>query len=221
MLLVSPPTPCLRQVWSRVTADSCPQDYNFHLHTLASDGQLHPHQVIDQALALGMKGLAITDHHSVQGYFAAQAYLSDQPQADLILWTGIEINAWLENTEVHILGYGFEPTHTALQPFLRPAQEREPDATPDATVVTKALHAAGGLVVLAHPYRYNRPGDHLIMAAAAVGMDGIEAYYNYKNPDPWYPSPEQTTSALKLAERLGLHTTCGTDSHGTSITRRI
>jgi len=217
MPLVSPPTPYLRQVLANVTYDSCPQDYNFHLHTFASDGKLHPHQVIDQAIAMGVKGLAVTDHHSIQGYLTAQAYLSSQPEAELVLWTGIEINARLDGTEVHILGYGFEPTHRALLPFLCP----HPGHEPDAAKVTLALHTAGGLVVLAHPFRYNRPGERLIAAAAEVGMDGIESFYNYRNPDPWYPSPDQTAVALKLAARYGLHTTCGTDSHGTSITRRI
>ncbi|MEN9252557.1 MAG: PHP domain-containing protein [Thermostichales cyanobacterium BF3_bins_165] len=205
----------MRQVFAGLSADSCPLRYNFHLHTQASDGQLHPHQVIDQALSLGLRGLAITDHHTVRGYLQARDYLAQHPEPGLHLWSGIEINAYLFDTEVHILGYGFDPAHPALEPFLQPPQ------SPTAAEVTAALHQAGGLVVLAHPYRYNRAGAELIAAAADLGMDGIEAFYNYKNPDPWYPSPEQTQAALDLAQRYGLLTTCGTDSHGTSITRRI
>ncbi|GAB4216059.1 MAG: PHP domain-containing protein [Synechococcales cyanobacterium] len=210
--------PALCEVWQQITVESCPREYNFHLHTLASDGQMHPHHLIDQALNLGLKGLAITDHHSTRGYADARAYLeAHAPEATLHLWTGVEINAHLLGAEVHILGYDFDPQHPAMLPFLIPPAEREPDAS---EVVT-AIHHAGGLAVLAHPFRYTQSGERLITAAKDCLFDGVEAYYNYKNPNPWFPSPEQTATAERLAKQLGLYTTCGTDSHGLSITRRI
>ncbi|MEL7010114.1 MAG: PHP domain-containing protein, partial [Cyanobacteria bacterium J06588_4] len=66
----------LRRVWETVNPASCPHTYNFHLHTVASDGRLEPIDLINQAIAIGLKGLAITDHHSVAGFQEAQAYLS-------------------------------------------------------------------------------------------------------------------------------------------------
>ena len=65
----------LKQVWSTIGPNSCPQSYNFHMHTICSDGQLAPEALIEQAVSIGLQGLAITDHHSVQGYNRAQRWL--------------------------------------------------------------------------------------------------------------------------------------------------
>ena len=43
----------------------------------------------------------------------------------------------------------------------------------------KAIHAAGGLAVLAHPARYRLGHDLLIEEAARLGFDGGEAWYDY------------------------------------------
>jgi predicted metal-dependent phosphoesterase TrpH len=77
------------------------------------------------------------------------------------------------------------------------------------------------LAVLAHPFRYWLPAEVLVPAAAALGIDGLEVYYAYKNPEPWSPSPEETAIGEELAQTYGLLKTCGTDSHGSSILRRI
>jgi DNA polymerase III alpha subunit (gram-positive type) len=62
----------LKQVWENIQPDSCPYSYNFHMHTIYSDGQLKPEKLIEQAVAIGLKGLAITDHHTIGGYEVAQ-----------------------------------------------------------------------------------------------------------------------------------------------------
>ena len=54
---------------------SCPESYNFHLHTQHSDGQCQPLDLYQQAIRNGLKGLAITDHHSVDGYWAVHQWL--------------------------------------------------------------------------------------------------------------------------------------------------
>ena len=46
------------------------------MHTTASDGRLTPLSLVQQAIAIGLKGLAITDHHSVDGYQKAEQYLA-------------------------------------------------------------------------------------------------------------------------------------------------
>ncbi|TVQ25141.1 MAG: PHP domain-containing protein [Leptolyngbya sp. DLM2.Bin15] len=211
----------LRQIFEHFTSTSCPQNYNFHLHTTCSDGRLAPTQVIDQAIALGLKGLAITDHHSVRGYYQAQAYLAQVAPAasQLRLWTGMEISAGLLDNEVHILCYGFDPSHTALHPY---QQQRAPRGIDyEATQVINAVHQAGGLAVLAHPDRYRRSPQDLIDTAATLGIDGVEVFYAYNNPSPWTPSPRQTQLIQDLANQYGLLKTGGTDTHGLSLLQRI
>lgn len=215
----------LRSVFEAVTADSCPLSYNFHMHTVCSDGRLQPEQLIEQAIALGLKGLAITDHHSVNGYRQARHHLEQydwrSPSSPSLphLWSGVEISAGLLGDEVHILGYAFDPACNGLQPYLQ-GQVVKGDGYAAANVIA-AIHQANGLAVLAHPARYRRSAVDLITASVALGIDGVETYYAYNNPAPWRPSPRQTDEVYSLAESYGLLHTCGTDTHGLSLLQRI
>lgn len=224
----------LKQVFAAITADSCPTSFNFHMHTVCSDGKLQPEQLIEQAIALKLKGFAITDHHSTNGFRRAHQWLahyettlteSDHPVEEPAsphlphLWTGIEINALLLDEEVHILGYAFDPDHDALQPYMQ--REITQGEQYQAKTVVNAIQAAGGISVLAHPARYRRSHHELIPAAASLGINGVETYYAYNNPNPWMPSPRQTQEVYELATALGLLQTCGTDTHGLSLLQRL
>ncbi len=225
LTLESSATSRLRKIFASVSALSCPQRLNFHLHTVHSDGKMQPLDLIQQAIALCLSDLAITDHHAVSGYYIAKQYLerissqSPTPKPLPTLWSGIEINASLIFTEVHILGYSFDPNHEAMQPYLQSKTTAGLDY--QAISVIKAIHLAGGLAVLAHPARYRRSPEDLIPAAAALGIDGVETYYGYDNSDPWKPSPHQTEEIHHLANIHGLMHTCGTDSHGFKISKRL
>ncbi|ELS01651.1 putative metal-dependent phosphoesterase, PHP family [Xenococcus sp. PCC 7305] len=214
----------LQKVWQTVHSNSCPNVYNFHMHTICSDGRLTPLEVVDQALAIGLKGLAITDHHSINGYRQAQAYLNEiqeqSPEKDLFsLWVGTEITSNLQGVTVHILAYAFDPEHSAIQPYLQSVAPIGNAA--NAEIVINSIQKAGGLAVLAHPFRYRRPAGELIPLVAYLGIDGIEAYYSYNKTNPWKASPNQTKESLELAFKYDLYTSCGTDTHGTNILLRL
>jgi predicted metal-dependent phosphoesterase TrpH len=226
----------LKDIFQSVNPESCPKTYNFHMHTHCSDGRLSPEELMAQATDLGLTGLAITDHHTVKGYLQAHRWMEDwrwrNPNSLAAcnstgakgktlprLWTGVEINAQLLDIEVHILGYGFKIDHPALQAYLHGnffrGRQRQ------AQAVIEAIQSAGGLAVLAHPARYRISAEKLIPAAAKLGIDGVETYYAYENPDPWRTSPKQTAQVKALAEHYNLLGTCGTDTHGTSLMRRL
>jgi predicted metal-dependent phosphoesterase TrpH len=214
----------LKQVFQRIDAQSCPKLFNFHMHTVHSDGKLKPDELMTQAIAIGLKGLAITDHHSVSGYQVAEAWLKDwqwnNPGIDTPhLWSGVEINANILNTEVHILAYAFESEHPSMKPYL----QKMPTVGKayQANNVITAIHEAGGLAVLAHPARYRRSHFDLIPVAADYGIDGVEAFYAYSNPKPWKPSVVETEEVQQLAEKFNLFNTCGTDTHGLNLLQRL
>lgn len=219
----------LKKVFQTITWNSCPLSYNFHMHSTFSDGQLRPEQIVNQAIRIGLKGLAITDHHSVGGYQAAQKLLncwqqehqSQRSYGQTVphLWTGVEINSGLVGTEVHILGYAFDPQHPRMQPYLQGVFPTGRDY--EAKQVIAAIQKAGGLAVLAHPVRYRLKPSELIHAAADLGIDGVETYYAYRNPNPWQPSPQQTEQVKELAEEYNLLSTCGTDTHGSNLLLRL
>ncbi len=223
---LAPGTLQLQRVFQHIDAKSCPLSFNFHMHTVYSDGKLQPEELIEQAIAIGLRGLTITDHHTVAGFQIAQRWLEDwrwrnphlkdrAPE----LWSGVEINAQLLETDVHILGYAFDPAHPGIQPYIQRHTTSGEDYR--AANVIAAIHQAGGLAVLAHPARYKRSHFDLIGAAATLGIDGVETYYAYNNPNPWQPSPRETSQMQQLAATHGLLSTCGTDTHGRSLLQRL
>jgi predicted metal-dependent phosphoesterase TrpH len=208
----------LRHVFQQVDEQSCPERYNFHNHTCFSDGKLEPEESIAQALQIGLKDMAITDHHSVGSYPRAKKFL-DQQSSDLRLWIGTEITAYIGKVDVHILAYGFDPEREALRPYLQ-GHEANREHTDIEQVIT-AIHGADGLAVLAHPSRYRLPTELVVETAVECGIDGLETYYAYKHSNPWVSTPSETERVLGLVEKYGLFATCGTDTHGTNLRLRL
>ncbi len=108
---------------------------DLHVHTTASDGTRTPSEVVDEALALGLKTIAITDHDSINGVSEAMNYSEGK---EIRVIPGVELTAmsdiyhdvhtkWeasalsgidpderfmvfgrTDLTEVHILGYNLD-----------------------------------------------------------------------------------------------------------------
>ena len=224
----------LREVLQSINAKSCPKTYNFHMHTNCSDGKLSPSELMKQAVDIGLRGMAITDHHNVKGYRKARQWMEDwrwqnpsswsrrrDPNKKSLpkLWTGIEITSSLANTDVHILGYAFRANDEAMTPYVQGAAPKGEDRR--AERVISAIQSAGGIAVLAHPVRYRTDEITLIRAAASLGIDGVETYYAYDNPKVWRPSPGKTERVQALAQEHRLLSSCGTDTHGKVLTKRL
>ncbi len=208
----------LRAVLEQVDAGSCPRSFNFHCHTLCSDGSLEPLALIEQATRRGLVHLAVTDHHSSHAHPPMRAWLDNQRAAGVTvptLWSGIEISCLLNGCLVHVLALGFELGHSALEPYNRGDAVVGESLRADSVV--KAIHEAGGLAVLAHPARYRLGHDLLIDEAARLGFDGGEAWYDYDMQTVWAPSPMICEAIDRQLENLGLLRTCGTDSHGIDL----
>ena len=211
----------LAQVLQEVHAGSCPGQLNFHCHTTCSDGSLAPERLGEQALTIGLRHLAVTDHHSTEAFqplhdwFETQASRGRQVPR---LWSGVEISCLLEGCLVHVLALGFEPGHGALEPY-RQGQAAVGPAL-QAGEVRRRVHAAGGLALLAHPARYRLPHTRLIAAAAGLGFDGAEAYYDYNQQPRWQPSPLVCDAIVRQLDNLGLLRSCGTDTHGLQLSGR-
>ena len=166
----------LAAVLAEVDPADCPRRLNFHCHTLCSDGSLAPELLAEEALALGLEHLAVTDHHASRAHGAvaerfAAATAEGRPAPTL--WRGVEISCLLEGCLVHVLALGFGEDHTPLAPYLQGGAVVGPALRAEA--VREAIHAADGLALLAHPARYRLPYDRLLAAAADLGFDGAEA----------------------------------------------
>jgi predicted metal-dependent phosphoesterase TrpH len=200
---------------------SCPERLNFHCHTICSDGSLQPEHLADQAIAIGLEHVAVTDHHSVGAFAAMQRHLERRRAEGVAipsLWTGVEISCLLEGCLVHVLALGFELNHPALSGYLEGTAVVGPALR--AGAVRQAIHAAGGLALLAHPARYRLPPARLIEAAAGLGFDGAEAFYDYEQNPVWRPTPGLCEAIADQLDDLGLLRSCGTDTHGLELRGR-
>jgi predicted metal-dependent phosphoesterase TrpH len=205
----------LAAVLRQVEPDSCPGRLNFHCHTLHSDGSLDPVALVHQACQLGLEHLAITDHHSHSAHDTAQAALEALATARAAvptLWRGVEISCLLEGCLVHVLALGFDDAHPSLNPYLQGHAVVGPSLRAEA--VLEAIRSAGGLALLAHPARYRLPFQRLIAAAAALGFDGAEAWYDYTMQACWQPTPLVCEAIAGDLRTRGLLQSCGTDTHG-------
>lgn len=209
----------LAQVLRTVGPGCCPGQINLHCHTLCSDGSLAPIALAEQAAQAGLQHLAVTDHHSLAAHAPIADHLQSlrqQGQNVPEFWSGVEISCLLEGCLVHVLALGFEMPRSGVEHPLDPyLQGRAVIGTAlRSQAVLAAIHACGGLALLAHPARYRLPHAQLIAAAADEGFDGAEAWYDYEMGEHWTATPQVCEAiATDLANR-GLLQSCGTDTHG-------
>jgi len=87
---------------------------DLHSHSLASDGQFPPAEVAARARAAGCAVWALCDHDTVAGLEAAAEAAR---QVNVRLVPGIELSAFLERHEIHLLGHFVDPSAPALRDF--------------------------------------------------------------------------------------------------------
>ncbi|MGF2948537.1 PHP domain-containing protein [Microbacterium alcoholitolerans] len=84
---------------------------DLHLHSNHSDGTESPTEVVRQAHAHGIRTFALTDHDRTTGWDEAAAAAAELKMTFL---PGMELSARHQWRSVHVLGYLFDPTDTAL-----------------------------------------------------------------------------------------------------------
>jgi 3',5'-nucleoside bisphosphate phosphatase len=87
---------------------------DLHSHTTASDGQHSPTELLSLAAAAGVTQLAVTDHDTVAGLAEAQRAASS---LGITLIPGIELSAFVNRREVHILGHFVDRENEELAGF--------------------------------------------------------------------------------------------------------
>jgi hypothetical protein len=95
--------------------------FEFQAHSFHSDGELSPADTVSAAKAAGVELFALTDHDSVDGVAAAAEMAT---RVGLRFVTGVEISV-LDPVaaDLHMCGYGFDPSNGALLEQLRLSRE--------------------------------------------------------------------------------------------------
>lgn len=84
---------------------------DLHTHSAVSDGTESPADVVRQAAAAGLAGLALTDHDTTGGWAEATAAARE---AGIALVPGIELSSRTGWRSVHLLGYLVDPADAGL-----------------------------------------------------------------------------------------------------------
>lgn len=95
---------------------------DIHCHTTCSDGSDEPLAVLRLAKEVGLDGLSITDHDTIDAY--TPELFKAAEKLGIRLLTGIELSSELNEIPVHVLGYGFDINSPSLKAFLLEMQER-------------------------------------------------------------------------------------------------
>lgn len=153
---------------------------DLHIHSAHSpDGRMSLDEIVSCARARGLQGVAVCDHD--------RALTETWDAPDFLLIPGIE----LSTDQGHLLGLFVTEQIDA----------RELGAAIDA------VHACGGLAVMAHPFE--RSSDAQRLDAYLDRLDGIEVW----NGRADRKNPQANAMACALAQRAAKPVTAGSDAH--------
>ena len=140
---------------------------------------------------------------------------------DEILIPGVEFDCWYGYVFIHLLAYGFDVNNEELNKFMAKTKaETEGNfirlfSKRNVPKLIKAIHAAGGIAVLAHPACYWAINlERMVKSLIKDGLDGIEVYYPYprfRKIVKFHSSKDVKKIADKYPELIQ---TGGTDFHG-------
>ena len=88
---------------------------DLHIHSTCSDGRMSPLQIVDVIKDSKLSAFSITDHDTIDGYLEAESYAKEH---EIKLIPGVEITASMDEKEVHILAYYFDPQSISLNKLL-------------------------------------------------------------------------------------------------------
>jgi len=88
-----------------------PVNFDFHCHSIVSDGLLPPDVVAKRAAANGVDLWALTDHDDMGGLPLARATAEE---AGMAFVNGVEISIEWKGVPIHVVGLGFDASNPAL-----------------------------------------------------------------------------------------------------------
>jgi len=169
-----------------------------HAHSsLSYDGRDDVDLLLEQAAAVGLDALAITDHDEIDASLAA---VDRAPEYGLVGIPGIEVST----AAGHVLGLGVTETIPAGLPFGE---------------TLARIREQGGVAVVPHPFQKSRSGVMANVSESELAeADAIEVYNSR------LLTGRGNRKAERFADRHGLPKTAGSDAHisemvGQAVTR--
>ncbi len=174
---------------------------NLHMHTTISDGVLTPEEAVERYRRAGYDFIALTDHRQEN---------PEWQDDDFLVLTGAEYDTGYPGSSMpvyHFLGIGME--HSPRIEYREAYETRHP--WPDAQEIVRAIRAAGGIAVLAHPaWSVMTPEEMLELH----GISAAEIYNTYSGL-PWNPDRANASYYFDIWAKNGklVHAMAGDDAH--------
>lgn len=178
---------------------------DLHTHSVFSDGTDTPAQILDHAVAMGLKAVALTDHDSVDGL---PDFLSAAEGLPVEAVPGAEFAVVYEGTELHLLGlYIPETAFSEIAQLMHLVQKRREDRVHS---LVDSLNRAGyvlDFVQLKQSASGQLTRAHVALAIEEKGyMRAEDAFRTLLKPgNGHYQSPER----LGFLQVLELIRDCG------------
>ncbi|MDE6586156.1 MAG: PHP domain-containing protein [Clostridia bacterium] len=175
---------------------------DLHTHSVCSDGELLPKQIVDFAVKAGVELIAVTDHDAMQACGEVAAFAKE---AGIRSVDGIEVSAYDGTVKFHTLGYGMDKEK--FKTFLKRLYESSAERAED---IIKKLNAINIPVtwddVNEQRYSLTAPIHGIHIARAVVKLGYVEStkkfFSKYLAPKkPAFsvirrPSPKEAVRAI-------------------------
>jgi putative hemolysin/predicted metal-dependent phosphoesterase TrpH len=125
---------------------------NLHMHTTCIDGKNSYEEMVQKALSLKFRFIAITDHSYGGSDLCEDAIRQCREERRLLCIPGMEVTG-----KVHLLAIGIQKSIDKRLPVKRQVEE---------------IHRQGGIAIAAHPFRSRSP--YTESELFETGMDAIE-----------------------------------------------
>ena len=112
---------CTHHPFMPISGGKAPGWVDLHMHSTLSDGTLSVAEMIDVAAKRKLVAISITDHDNIDSWEQGR-HLAQEAGIELI--PGVEISSGWEGSDIHILGYFFDPSNLALNQALERSKRR-------------------------------------------------------------------------------------------------
>jgi predicted metal-dependent phosphoesterase TrpH len=162
---------------------------DLHCHTKYSgDNDLEPEELIAQALHMGLDGICITEHFSVEASLPVEAV---PVPGGFLVFRGVEISTDMG----HLLAYGIHDDSWNIW---------KKNLYLNARDVLEQIHRLGGICVPSHPFR-----GWDSFGAMALELDGLDAIETHNSRN----TMDMNAQAMSCARIRNLPSIGGSDCH--------
>jgi predicted metal-dependent phosphoesterase TrpH len=179
---------------------------DFHLHTMVSDGELTPTDVLFQAAARKVTRLSITDHDALGAYRWENGVVFEEARRlGLELTVGIEMDADMDGLEVHVLGLGVGLEDGPLNEHLEKVRSTRFERARREIGIVNDLLGAGSI----SEEEVFVPGRETLMKPHFIKpiLKRSDRFPTYEDANAWYRKNVKSGVQVpkpKVAEVIGL-----------------